>query len=88
MTDLKCTDPMERLIESALIDSGIAFQSDFGDGTSHNLDFDLTELGIAIEVKRLHSPRIAAQMARTENVIAAQGIEAVHLLAKLIRGIK
>lgn len=88
MTQLKCTDPMERIIESALVDAGIAFQSDFGDGTSHNLDFDLIELGIAIEVKRLHSPRIAAQMSRTENVIAAQGIEAVRLLAKLIRGMK
>lgn len=88
MIDLKCTDPMERLIESALIDSGIAFQSDYAGGTTHNLDFELTEYGVAIEVKRLHSPRISDQMARTENVIVAQGIEAVRLLAKLIRGMK
>jgi hypothetical protein len=81
---LLCTDPMERIIEAALVDAGIAFQSDFGGGTPHNLDFDLPDYGIAIEVKRGHTPRIAAQMARVENVVVAQGKEAVEFLAAAI----
>lgn len=86
MTKL-CTDPMERIIEDALIAAGIAYESDFGNGTPHNLDFDLTDYGIAIEVKRMHSPRISDQMARADNVIVAQGKEAVEFLAKAIRSL-
>jgi hypothetical protein len=86
MTKL-CTDPMERIIEAALIDAGIAYESDFGGGTSHHLDFHLTDYGIAIEVKRLHSARISDQMARADNVIVAQGKEAVEFLANAIRAL-
>lgn len=78
------TDPMERIIERALLTAGIPFVADRNGGTSHNLDFDLPEHGIAIEVKRMHSPRVADQMARAPNVIVAQGEVAVRFLADAI----
>lgn len=40
---------------------------------------------VHIEVKRFHSPRVAEQMARAENVIVAQGEKAVVLLSRLIQ---
>jgi hypothetical protein len=75
---------MERLIEAALIDAGIAYESDNGGGSPANLDFYLPAFDLHIEVKRLHSDRIAAQMARAENVIVAQGKPAVEALARMI----
>ncbi len=54
------------------------------DENPSHLDF-LLDNGIEIEVKRMHSDRIAAQMARAPNVIAAQGEEAVRFLASLLR---
>lgn len=82
------TDPMERIVEEALINAGVPFVVDYGPGggTPHHLDFHLPEHDVAIEVKRLHSPRTADQMARVENVIVAQGEAAVRLLAAAIRG--
>jgi hypothetical protein len=50
------------------------------------LDFRLDN-GIEIEVKRFHTERIAAQMARAPNVIVAQGEEAIRFLADLIGGL-
>jgi hypothetical protein len=79
-------DPMERMIEDALIAAGIRYQSDFGEGTSHHLDFHLPDYDVAIEVKQMHSPRISDQMARAPNVIVAQGRGAVALLAEALRG--
>ena len=78
------TDPMERLIADALDAAGIAYESGDGGGNSSGLDFRL-ENGVEIEVKRFHSPRIAEQMSRAENVIAVQGEAAVRYLAELIR---
>jgi hypothetical protein len=43
------------------------------------------ENGIEIEVKRFHTDRVGAQLARAENVILAQGAEAVAFLAELLR---
>ena len=82
------TDPMERIVEQALIDAGIPYIADRDAGTSHRLDFDLPEHGVAIEVKRMHSPRISEQMARAENVIVAQGEVAVRLLADALRALR
>lgn len=79
------TDPMERLVEDALIDAGIPFVADRDGGTAHNLDFHLPDHDVAIEVKRMHSPRVAEQMSRADNVIVAQGEAAVRLLAAAIR---
>jgi hypothetical protein len=78
------TDPMERIIASALDDAGIRYVTD-GDGNPSGLDFRL-ESGVEIEVKRFHSDRIGDQMKRAENVIVAQGFDAVMMLAELIRG--
>lgn len=72
---------MERLIAEALCEAGVSFVHD--DPVSH-LDFYLPDLNIYIEVKQMHSMRIADQMARVDNVIVAQGRKAVEALAGLI----
>ncbi|WP_404480010.1 hypothetical protein [Novosphingobium sp. BL-52-GroH] len=72
------SDPMEAIIAAALTAAGLQFA-----GETENparLDF-LLEGGIYIEVKRMHSPRIAEQMSRAPNVIAVQGEDAVRWLA-------
>lgn len=78
-------DPMERIIAEALVEAGIAFETE-ATGDTHRLDFYLPQLDLFIEVKRMHSPRIAEQTARVENVIVAQGLQAVQALAAAIRG--
>ena len=78
-------DPMERLIEEALIDAGIRFATDEGGGTDTRLDFYLPDYDVYIEVERFHSARISEQMARAPNVIVAQGEVAVRFLAAAIR---
>ena len=80
------TDPMEQIIASALDDAGFSFATGEGGGNASGLDFRL-ESGIEIEVKRFHSPRIAAQMARADNVIAVHGEQAVRFLANAIRAL-
>lgn len=78
-------DPMERLIHDALVDADLDFSTDYGGGNPSRLDFRLSN-GVEIEVKRFYSPRIADQMDRADNVIVAQGEQAVKLLAAWIRG--
>ena len=78
---------MERIIEAALIERGINYVSDMGGKSPFNLDFYLPDCDIHIEVKRLHSGRISAQMARAPNVIAAQGEAAVRFLANALRAL-
>jgi hypothetical protein len=77
-------DPMEAIIAAALTRAGIAYVTGEGGHNPSGLDFRLTQSGIEIEVKRMHSPRSAEQMARAENVIAVQGEAAVRWLADLI----
>ena len=78
------TDPMERLIEDALIASGRHYVTDDDPANIAKLDFYLPDDDLYIEVKRLHSPRIAEQMGRVENVIVAQGEGAVRALTGLL----
>lgn len=78
------TDPMERLIATALTRAGIAFTTDYGGGNPVGLDFHLTDADVHIEVKQYHSDRIAEQMSRAPNVIAVQGRVAVAWLAGII----
>lgn len=85
MRELRTTDPMERIIEKALIDAGVTYEID-GDGGRYLLDFYLPDADLHIEVKRFHSERIGRQMAQFENVIVAQGRVAVEALAAMIRG--
>lgn len=80
--DMTFKDPVEALVAQALTDAGIGFVSDVNNPS--RLDFRL-ENGIEIEVKRFHSPRIAEQMARAENVIAIQGMEAAQFFADLLQ---
>ena len=77
-------DKMEAMIADALDAVGVRYITD-STGNPSRLDFNLTDYGVEIEVKRLHSPRIAEQMSRAPNVIAAQGDVAVKFLADLIR---
>lgn len=77
---------MERMVEYALIDAGIAFATDQHGGNPSRLDFRLIDYDVEIEVKRFHSPRVADQMARAENVIAVQGEAAVRFFCDALRG--
>jgi transcriptional regulator with XRE-family HTH domain len=81
----KLVDPMERIIEQALIDAGIAFRTDQDGGTETALDFYLPAYDVSIEVKRFYTARTGEQMARAPNVIVAQGERAVRFLAAAIR---
>jgi hypothetical protein len=83
VTNATISDPLERIVAEALDDAGIGYVTDAGGGNPSNLDFRLHN-GIEIEVKRFHTPRIAEQMSRAENVIVAQGEAAVLFLADLI----
>lgn len=79
------SDPMEQLIEDALNAGSFRYVKEGSvKGSGQTLDFFLPDLGIYIEVKQFHSPRIADQMARAPNVIAAQGRPAVEMLARLL----
>ena len=79
---LLTNDPMERMVESALQAAGIAYETDRDGRNASNLDFRLPDYGVEIEVKRFHSDRIAAQMARAPNVIALQGEAAVRFFCE------
>lgn len=85
MKALRTKDPMEQIIEQALIDASIRYLTDKGGQNPTHLDFYLPDWDVHIEVKRMHSDRIAEQMSRAENVIAAQGEWAVRFLASVIR---
>ena len=76
------TDPVERIVADALDASGIAYTTE-----GHNrqrLDFHLPAFDTFIEVKQLHSARIAAQMASADNVIAIQGRGAAEAFAVML----
>lgn len=83
----KMTDPMEDMIRSALDECNITYTEDgkLGGEINKALDFYLTDFSVHIEVKQFHSPRIANQMARVDNVIVAQGRVAVELLADMLK---
>ena len=79
------SDPMEQLIERALIAADIPYLPEGHPQRTPGvfLDFELSG-HIYIEVKRMHTDRIAKQMAQAENVIVAQGKQAVEFLAAAI----
>jgi len=79
-------DPMELIVQEALGAAGIPYISGDDPRSPARLDFYLPGRDVHIEVKRLHTDRIARQMARADNVIVAQGSEAVKLLAAMLRG--
>lgn len=73
------SDPMEAMISEALGRANLPFDVEI-----KGLDFSIPSRGAFIEVKQFHSDRIADQMSRVTNVIAAQGSDAVRWLAELI----
>jgi len=75
------TDPVESIIARALDKLGMTYVHQLGPA---GLDFYLQDHDLHIEVKQFHTPRIAEQMGRADNVIAIQGIKAAQLFAKLI----
>ena len=82
--DGRTADPMEMLIERALISRGLWYKTDHGGGNEAGLDFYLPGLDVHIEVKQFHSERSNEQLSRAPNVILAQGEGAVNFLAHLI----
>jgi hypothetical protein len=77
-------DPVERVIEDALIECGIEYTR--ADEMTRHLDFYLPRLNIYIEVKQFHTPRIEKQMARVPDIIVIQGMKAAVIFAKMIGG--
>ena len=88
LPSLVTTDPMEQIIERALLEAGISFVADRDGGTPTNLDFHLPDQDVFIEVKRMHTPRVSDQMARAPNVIVAQGEAGVRFLADAISALR
>lgn len=76
-------DPMEKMVRSALTAAGIEFVE--GDATDERLDFYLPNIGVHIEVKQFHSPRISEQMSRADEIIVIQGKWACEVFCGLIR---
>ena len=79
--------PLEQRIAKALDTAGIRYCTDHEGGVPEALDFFLPNFGVHIEIKGGHSERIAGQMARSKNVIVAQGSTAVELLAAMIESL-
>lgn len=79
-------NPFEQIIERALIKAGIAYQADHDGSNPTHLDFYLPEYDVHVEVKTMHSERIAEQMSRAPNVIVAQGKHAIEFLARRLGG--
>ena len=88
MNALRTSDHMEQIVERALQVAGIDYRTDKGGGNPARLDFYLPAYDVHIEVKRMHSDRIAEQMSRAPNVVAAQGETAVQFLAQAIARMK
>lgn len=78
-------DPLERILEQALIDAGIRYQLETERSHDHGLDFHLPDHDIAIEVKAMHTPRVERQLERYRDVILLQGRKSVEAFAHLIR---
>ncbi|MBB3034074.1 helix-turn-helix domain-containing protein [Alteriqipengyuania lutimaris] len=78
-------DPLERIVEQALIDAGVRFELEQETSAGHRLDFHLPDHDIAIEVKAFHTPRVEQQLARYGDVILLQGRRSVEAFAHLVR---
>lgn len=77
--------PQRRHASSGATKYGInAAHCAFGGKVPENLDFHLPDLGVFIEVKAMHTPRISDQMTRAANVIALQGEAAVRFFAEVV----
>ncbi len=79
--------PLEQRIAKALAVAGLEYRTDYEGGVPEALDFFLPASGVHLEIKGGHSDRISKQMARSKNVIVAQGVTAVKLLAAMIESL-
>lgn len=79
--------PLEQRIAKALGTEGIEYRTDYEGCVPEALDFFLPAFGVHIEIKGGHSKRTSRQMARSKNVIVAQGGTAVQLLATMIESL-
>jgi len=77
-------DPIEKIVEDALIRSKIRYKGGREGNNPSNLDFALLDYNVEIEVKQFHSDRISAQMGRAPNVIAIQGKDAALWFASVL----
>lgn len=77
-------DPLEQRIAEALTAGGIEFTRKPEE--TKNLDFYLPQVGVYIEVKGGHTPRIAEQCSRDHNIIVVQGVKATAFFCELLRG--
>lgn len=74
---------METGFEALCQEFGIRYRSAEDDVGVH-LDFYLPDHDTHVELKQFHSPRIAAQTGRVENVIVVQGRGALVALRKMM----
>lgn len=72
-------DPVESIIEDALINSGYCFERE-----KNGLDFYIPSLDLYIECKQFHSNRISDQMGRVPNIIAIQGKQAAYAFYTMV----
>ena len=84
MKPRKIRDPVEKIVAQALEDAGIEFVHESENPHTGVLDFYLSEHDVYLEVKAFHTPRIADQMSRHEQVIAVQGYGAAYALAAML----
>ena len=80
---LRVYDPLEKLVADALDAIPVAYTVD-GEGDTKGLDFYLMGVNVYIECKQFHTPRVAEQMARVENVIVIQGKQAAEMFAAMV----
>lgn len=75
-------DPIEKIVSNALTERGVAHRND---DAGSGLDFILDGVNVYIECKQFHTPRIAEQMSRVDNVIVIQGKAAAEMFAAMLR---
>lgn len=79
-------DPMESAFQKACDDAGIECCRDDNYKGCSGLDFYLPGHDVYVEVKQMHTPRIAEQMSRKDNIIVLQGLGAVRAFHKIAMG--
>lgn len=73
-------DPLEQIIADALTKADVRYLTE-GEGNPSHLDFNCVDNGFEVEVKLMHTPRIAKQMARVPNLFMIVGPKATQFFA-------
>lgn len=78
------TCPLEKQMETLLLKHDIAFTRP--EKAGRNLDFYLTNYGLAVEIKQFHSDRVNKQIKDSgfPTVMVLIGRESVNVLAELL----